>query len=233
MKKATILTIFIFSNIFSTSAQGTYVSIDPFLPLFGTFQIHGEKAIHSKLSGMIGFGYKGSSGIFEINGIQTETMDLNDIDFEGYKIIPEVRWYWSKIDKGLTGFYTGAYYKFQKNSSEVTGVYTDKDGNAISVDLDMRLTSNSGGIEIGYKLKAWKGLFFDFLFAGVGVTSHRAVFTENTVLPETFYQRFNEAADHYSVLKDLEPKLNLTREDLDTKFILPNFRYGIKVGWAF
>ncbi|MFM7217848.1 MAG: hypothetical protein ACKO1U_07505 [Bacteroidota bacterium] len=213
--------------------QSNFGSVDPFLPLFGTYQVHYERKILDRLSVVGGVGLKASSGIFEINGLQTESINLNDVDFSGYKILPEVRWYVSKEDPGLWGFYAGLYYKYQKNSSNITGSYTSSDGSLVMVDMDLMLHSNTFGIELGYKLKVWKNLFADFIIAGPGLSAQRAIITENVQLPEKFYERFNEAADNYSVLKDLEPKLNFTKEDLDTKFITPHFRYGIKLGWAF
>ena len=130
-----------------TAAQTNYISVDPFLPLFGTYQLHYERAILPKLSVSVGFGYKHSSGAFEINGIKTENINLDDIDFNGYKFLPEARWYWSKMEKGITGFYTGVYYKYQKNFSTITGQYTASDGSVVSVDMDLNMTSNTGGIE--------------------------------------------------------------------------------------
>jgi hypothetical protein len=211
--------------------QKNYVGIDPFLPLFGTIQPQYERALSPHFSAVIGVGYKSSSGLFEIGGIQTESINLNDFDFQGFKILPELRWYPGQTE--LLGFYTGIYYKYQSNNSNLTGIYTDDNGSAVSVDLDLELSSNTAGLEVGYKVKAWKGLFLDFIFAGVGLTSHRVSIAENTNLPEEFYRRFSEASERYIVLKDLKPKINLSAQDLDTRVVLPNLRYGLKIGWAF
>ncbi|MFM1745448.1 MAG: hypothetical protein RLZZ630_1385 [Bacteroidota bacterium] len=221
------------TGILQVCGQKNYVGIDPFLPLFGTFQPQYERAISPHFSAVIGVGYKSSSGLFEINGMQTESINLNDFGFNGFKILPEVRWYPGQTENGLWGFYTGVYYKYQSNKSNLTGTYRDNSGSDISVDLDLSLSSNTGGVEIGYKLRAYKGLFFDFIFAGLGVASHRVTVSENADLPDVFYQRFSEAAERYSILKDLEPRLNFTPQDLDTRVVLPNFRYGVKIGWAF
>jgi hypothetical protein len=217
----------------TATAQNNFASTDPFLPLFGTYQVHYEHTIYHRISLTVGVGVKTSSGLFEINGVETETMDLDDLDFHGYKILPEIRWYVSKDNTGLWGFYTGAYYKYQKNETRITGDYVTSDGSSVDVDMDLDLTSNTGGIELGYKLRVWKGLFMDFIFAGIGLSAHHAVFTERASLPEKFYERFNEAADNFSILKELEPKLDITKEDLDTRFVAPHFRYGIKIGWSF
>ena len=211
--------------------QKNYVGIDPFSPFFGTVQPQYERALSRHFSAVIGIGYKSSSGVFEIDGIQTESISLNDFDFKGFKILPELRWYPGQSE--LLGFYTGIYYKYQSNNSNLAGMYTNDNGSSISVDLDLELSSNTAGLEIGYKLKAWKGLFLDFIFAGVGFTAHRASITENTELPEEFYRRFSAASERYIVLKHLKPNLNLSPQDLETRFVLPNLRYGVKIGWAF
>lgn len=213
--------------------QKNYVGFDPILPLFGTFQPQYERSIAPHFSAVIGVGYKSSSGLFEINGMQTESISLNTISFNGFKVLPELRWYPGPTENGLWGFYTGVYYKYQSSMSNLTGTYTDKNGSDISVDLDLALSSNTGGVEIGYKLRAYKGLFFDFIFAGLGLTSHRVMVSQNTVLPDDFYDRFSEAAERFTILKDLEPSLNLTAQDLDSRIVMPSFRYGVKIGWAF
>ena len=140
----------------SLFGYNNYISGDPFLPFFGTVQFHYERAILKKMSVEIGLGRKFNSGIFELSGINTSGIFINDLNLSGIKILPEVRYYLTKQDSGLTGFYTGIYYKYQTNFSHLTGTYTDKNNYTTDVNLDLKIISNTYGIEIGYKLKIYK-----------------------------------------------------------------------------
>lgn len=221
----------------SAFGQSNYISADPFLPLFGTVQVHYERAIWKKMSFELGLGRKFSSGIFELSGINTGSIFLEDLNFEGIKILPEVRYYLSSADKGINGFYTGMYFKYQTNHSKLNGTYTDKDGGISDINLNMDIYSKTLGIEIGYKLKIYKNIFCDMLIAGVGLSEHKLTLSEaaalSTTVKDDFYDKLNLAAKYYSPLKDFNPDVSLASGTHTVHFPSIHLRYGFKFGIAF
>ena len=217
----------------SLFGYNNYISGDPFLHFFGTVQFHYERAILKRMSAEIGFGRKFNSGIFELSGINTGEIFLNDLNFSGIKILPEIRYYLTKQDKGLYGLYAGIYYKYQTNFTHLSGTFTDKNNYTTDINLDMKIISNTYGIEIGYKLKIYKFIFCDMNIAGLGMSKHHLTLSEAATLSDKFYDDLDLAAEYYSPLKDFNPDIYLSPKEKSIDFTTLHFRYGFKLGISF
>ncbi len=89
--------------------QKNGITIDLFLPVFGTAQLQYERLITKNISLNLSVGYKFSSGVLKLKGIDRNAIKTDDFNFKGFKIIPEFRWYPQKNKVAGFGFYTGAY----------------------------------------------------------------------------------------------------------------------------
>ncbi|WP_298754581.1 DUF3575 domain-containing protein [uncultured Psychroserpens sp.] len=242
MKKNTFITFFTIVLVLvshSSFAQDddldfrkNHISVDPILPLFGTFQIHYERGIGINTSLGVSFGYKGSSGVFEVTQISFDRFDSNDLNFSGFKVIPEFRWYFQKRKSGLNGLYLGAYFKYQDASADLGGVYTSREDEVSDILIDANLKSSVFGIELGYKWLLKKGFFIDLIFAGPGFSTNRITLTEISPVPQAFYDDLSEALQDIGIIDFIDPDFRVNGNQ-ETKITLPAWRYGIKLGYSF
>jgi hypothetical protein len=234
MKKAILLSLIAFITG-TAAAQNNFIGTDPFLPLFGTVAINYERAILPRMSLGIGFGQKFSSGILEISGIDNERLKTSDLSFEGIRILPEFRWYMSKSDKGLTGFYVGVYYKYQTNNCAVSSIYTPDNVPATpaNVNFDLRIRTHSAGLQLGYKLFAYKKFYADFLFAGIGLSRSELETEIESDVPEGYFDELSSGVKRFFILKGIKPKLVNRDDQLQATFTALSLRYGIKIGIGF
>ncbi|MDO5979547.1 hypothetical protein [Flavivirga spongiicola] len=209
-----------------------HISIDPILPLFGTFQLNYERAFTDDLSFGLSFGYKDSSGLFEVTKINFDRFDSNDLNFSGFKIIPEFRWYFQKSKIGLNGLYTGVYYKYQNASADLGGIYTSINDEISNILIDANLKSSVIGVELGYKWQLKSGFFIDLIFAGPGFSSNQIELTEIEPVPEAFYDDLTEALRDIGIIDFIDPDFEVNGNQ-KTKITLPAWRYGIKFGYSF
>lgn len=223
--------LFLLTIVFSYGQKLNSITIDPSLPVFGTIQLQYERGITKNMSLSVSFGYKRSSGIFEIQGIDTDNIITNDFNFEGFKIIPEFRWYLQK--KALSGLYLGAYYKHQDYKFPIEGTYYDNAQNSYEIDLEGTVLSNAVGIQIGYKLMIKNRFVIDFLIAGPGLSFNTFELVENKPIPEGFYDDLSEAISQYGIFENLNTEFEIDANQKTDKILLPAFRYGIKFGYAF
>ena len=118
-------------------------------------------------------------------------------------------------------------------SSHLTGTYTDKNNYTTDVNLDLKIISNTYGIEIGYKLKIYKRIFCDMNIAGLGISKHHLSLSEAAALSEKFYTDLDLVAEYYSPLKDFNPDIYLSPKEKSIDFSTIHFRYGIKLWISF
>ncbi len=209
-----------------------HISIDPILPIFGTFQLNYERALTKDLSFGLSFGYKGSSGLFEVTKIDFNRFDSNDLNFSGFKVIPEFRWYFQKSKSGLNGLYFGAYYKYQDASADLGGLYTSIEGDDSDILIDANLKSSVFGVQLGYKWPLKNGFFIDLIFAGPGFSCNQIELTEIEPVPEAFYDDLSEALRDIGIIDFIDPDFEVNGNQ-KTKITLPAWRYGIKFGYSF
>jgi hypothetical protein len=226
--------VFIFIVLCSTCLKAQekhYVSIDPFLPVFGTTQLQYERGISKNMSLSLSVGFKLSSGIFKLRGIDTNKIITEDFNFKGIKIIPEYRWYLQK--QGLSGFYLGAYLKFQQYTNAIDGTYIDNSAENFTIALDAKIKTLALGVQLGYKLIVIKNFFIDFLITGPGLSFNTFELKENAPIPQGFYDDLSEAISNYGIFDFIDTDFQINANQKSETKILPAFRYGIKFGYRF
>jgi hypothetical protein len=176
-------------------------------------------------------GYKTSSGIFKLKGLEGEKITTDDFNFKGVKIIPEFRWYIQ--NQGLSGFYTGAYLKYQNYTGDIDGIYTDDALLNHNIDMEGTIETFAVGLEVGYKLMIKKRFFIDFIIAGPGVSFNTFELKENAPIPEAFYTDVSEAISNYGIFEHLDTDFKINANHKSETKMLPAFRYGIKFGYTF
>lgn len=232
MKKAIFL-LFLLQLPFSTFAQNNYIGTDPFLPLFGTVSVNYERAILPRMSLSLNVGRKFGSGILTISGVDGDKLTTDDISFEGVRLLPEFRWYLSKENKGLTGFYTGLYYKYQTNNTQIASTFTPENGDPADVDIDLKIITNSVGLEIGYKLIILEKFYADFLIAGIGIAQSKLEVEAESEVPEGYFRELSGEVKRYFLLKGFKPDVLSQDRKLEADFALPSLRYGLRLGVRF
>lgn len=241
MRKILFFGILLFVSGFVRSQEFSKhnVSLNPINLAFGTFQASYEYAFSPKMSAAVSVGQKFSSGVMTISGFDSPTLQSEDFDFKGIKIIPEYRWYLQKTDKNHTGFFVGAYYKFQWYESPLKGVYTvPQTGEKANIDLDASITTHAFGIQIGYKLPIYKNWYADFIIAGPGYSFNTLTLTRNQLEVPEFYQEViqnirEKYKDVDNFISNSEFKKNSNGNKASARFGLPAFRYGVSVGYRF
>lgn len=209
-----------------------HVSVDPFLPIFGTYQLQYERALGPNTTVGISVGIKTSSGIFEVSGIDVNRISTKDFNFNGIKLLPEFRWYIKKSPHGYFGFYTGAYAKYQNFKDGISGVYVDSNQQDNPILIDAKIRTIGLGVEVGYKLQVKKRFYIDFLIAGPGISFNKVQLQEVEPVPEEFYDDLSDALAEYGFFEWLNPDFRINGNQ-DTDITLPSFRYGVKLGYTF
>ena len=227
------LSTFSFAQDSSSSLEvKNHISIDPVLPIFGMYQVQYERAIGNRISFGLSIGYKGSSGIVEIASVDFARFRSEPLNFKGFKLVPEFRWYVQKSHTGLSGFYIGAYFKYQKYKNELAGDYTGVDGNISPILIDVDALSLAPGLEVGYKLSVGKNFFLDFIIAGPGISFNTLDLHEVNPVPEAFYDDLTETLKDFGIIDVIDPDFEINGNQ-KTKVTLPAYRYGIKIGYTF
>nr|WP_299072989.1 DUF3575 domain-containing protein [uncultured Allomuricauda sp.] len=231
-----ILILLLLLQMASSNAQQAtdknYINVDPLLPWAGTYQIQYERAIGHRFSLSISTGYKFSSGNLDVSSIDFDRFVTNEFDFKGLKLIPEFRWYFQKSHNGLTGFYAGAYFRFQKRKGDIAGTYTAVDNQVSEILIDANLKTFNPGLEIGYKLNLNKGFFIDFIIAGPGLSFNTLELNEVTPVPQAFYDDLTESLKRLGIIDLIDPDFEINGNQ-KTELKLIAFRYGIKIGYSF
>ncbi|MGI9547866.1 MAG: hypothetical protein ACR2MM_11540 [Flavobacteriaceae bacterium] len=198
------------------------------------FQVTYERALGRYISISGGFGYKIENGIITLTGLQTESIQIDDVDYSGPKINLSAKYYLREIRGGkMTGFYFGAFLKFQNYDSNVTGDYINDAAEEFVVDFDADLGIRTLGLMVGYKAAISKRFIVDFLIFGPGASRHRYKIRENVPLPDEFYDDLNDALNKYGLIDLLDGEYTFDGQTRETKFSIPGFRYGISIAYAF
>lgn len=235
---ALVLSLAMANVVFSQEVKRHNVSLNTVNLAFGTVQASYEYGFNENMSLALSIGQKFSSGMMRISGFDSPTLQTNDFNFKGIKFIPEYRWYIQKTEQNHTGFFIGAYYKFQHYKSPLRGIHTvPLTGELIPVDIDTNILTHTLGLQIGYKLPIYKGLFADFIIAGPGYSLNQLTLSKNHLEVPEFYQNIiNDIREKY---KDAD--FILTHSEIKKHgngshsawFRLPAFRYGISIGYRF
>lgn len=222
-------------NIKTDLEQKNHIMVNPFALAFGTFQAQYERALNSNTSLGLSFAAKVSSGILDTPGFNTLTIVTNDISFSGVQISPEFRWYLQETERSHTGFFIGAYYRYQNYKDDLIGTYTSSITlEDTPLDIRTRVITNSIGFEVGYKLPIKKHLYIDFLIAGPGVAFNKLKIQDRQPLPEEFFAVDAALAiiEEYNVLDALGTDIKFNDKG-EAIFTAPAFHYGIRIGYSF
>lgn len=215
--------------------QKNHIMFNPFALIFGKIQVQYERALSHNLSLGLSVGAKTSSGVFDTPGLNTATITTNNLSFSGIEFTPEFRWYLQETERNHTGFFLGAYYRYQNYKDELKGVYTSSVTDISSpLDIETSLVSNAVGLEVGYKLPIKKHFYIDFLIAGPGVSFNKSKIQEKQPLPVEFYliDAGFAIVQEYEFLDALNTKINFNEKG-EATFTLPAFHYGIRIGYSF
>ena len=200
----------------------------------GTYLLNYERALGKHISIALNAGYKGNNGLVVWSGLDTEQLKTGDITYSGTKILPEFRYYLNeKGNTMFTGFYFGAYLKFLGYTSDLGGTFINSAGESFDFLYEGKISVASGGLMVGYKLDISKRLSIDFLIAGPGAGSYNFKLKNIIPPPDEFYDALNAALEKYSILDLLNADFKFTDRRRTANLVLPEFRYGITLGYSF
>lgn len=200
--------------------------------LDGQYQLFYERSISNNWSLGMGVGYKSDTGIINISGIDSPHIKTEDVNYSGFKIIGEGRYYIKGInDNGMTGFYVGAFAKHSNFNSDILGTYTDEDEVIFALDLTGDFSITSFGGLVGYKLSVWECFNIDFLIAGLGVGFYNFEVKINKDLPDSFIENLNDALENYNIFDYVDGDFDFKVSNAKTNFTGPSFRYAIKLNY--
>ena len=242
MKKLliSILILFLSIQVYAQKADSTKVIRKNDVRLMLTdlinnaYHFNYERLVGKQLSVGLGVGIKSEEGLIRLSGLDTEHVKTSDLDYSGFKIVPEVRYYFKKSTLyGMDGFYIGAYGKYSSFKSDLFGTYINDDDESFVIDFDAKIRVFSAGLMAGYKLRITPRIVMDFIIAGPGLGFYRFSFKQQSDLPEEFFDDLNEALDNYSLFDFINSDFEFKRVDTRSRFTVPSFRYGISVGYSF
>lgn len=201
----------------------------------GLYSFSYERTIGKHITANLGFGLKTKEGLINFSGIDTNQFKSNDLFYEGYKIVPEIRYYLNESENGamISGFYFGAYLKYSAYTSELKGTFIDSEDVSYNIAYEANINVTSIGLMVGYKLPIGKHFFVDFLIAGPGSGSYNFKLKTKETPPDEFYDVINEALDNYTIFDLINSDFRFKENNLKSKFSVVSFRYGISVGYSF
>ncbi|TNJ46597.1 DUF3575 domain-containing protein [Tamlana fucoidanivorans] len=200
----------------------------------GTGLLRYERLLNNHFSVALSAGYKTENGLISFRGIDANSIKTNDFNYFGYKLIPEVRYYFKNTMIGsMDGFYVGAYVKYSDFKSDLNGTYVSEDNTNYDVEYDADFKVTSIGLMAGYKLRLSKRFFIDFLIAGPGGGHYNFKLVQKKSLPTEFYEKLNNALSEYGIFDFINSDFEFKDVDLRSKFSTISFRYGITVGYSF
>jgi hypothetical protein len=200
----------------------------------GAFQLRYERLVAEHWSVGLGLGYKGENGLISLRGIDTESITIDEISYSGFKIIPEVRYYFNNNGHAaMKGFYLGAYLKYSQYQSNIDGTYTNDALENFDVEFDADIKVTSIGLMAGYKLPITDKFSIDFLIAGPGRGSYNISIENKKDLPDEFYDDLNEALEDYPIFDMLDGDFRFSALNRRSRLNLLSLRYGISLGYSF
>jgi len=200
----------------------------------GSYQFRYERKLGNHISVGLGSAFKGKEGLVSISGIDKERIKTDDINYSGYKLIPDVRYYLNKTQQfELDGFYFGLYMKYFHFNSDIKGTYITASGEIYSLDFDAKINILSTGLMLGYKLAVSRRFNIDFMILGPGTSNHSYKLVNKKPVPDEFYEDLNEALKNFSFYDFINGDFKFRLKDAKTNFSTFSFRYGLTVAYTF
>lgn len=240
MKKIIVISLFLLAFL---PAIGQEDTTEPFLTnevkilvtdlLNGSIMLGYERPFGKHLGVSLMAGYKSKDGLLKLSGLDTDQFITEDLSYDGLRIIPEVRYYLKERTGGMrTGFFFGGYLTFMSYKSDFKGTYINEDG-SFPFQYDVTINTSSVGLMIGYKLKLSSHFNLDFLIAGPGAGNYNFKLKEVTPAPAEFWIDLNDALELYTLADLINADFDFSPSKNSDSLILPSFRYGITLGYAF
>lgn len=248
MKKLNLLFIVLMMASTGLVAQQSAVK----LGLGGLFvtapNLRFEQALGDRMSFQITGSYKFPTGV-NLSQASTETVSLTDTKISGFAVIPELRFYFGAAKAGtIEGFYLAPYLKYHRYGTSTTTSfsYVNPQGQSIPLnpELNLRLSTIGGGLQIGYHWIFGEHFSLDWHFLGLGVDGHRIGLrydfrNEDLNLrdvAEFIIDEYNQNTDTPIEISDEEldqiPEAG-KQIKLSTPFAFIGFRAGLSIGYAF
>lgn len=200
----------------------------------GSYLVNYERALGNHIALRLNAGYKAENGLIALSGLDTDFIKTGDIKYSGSKILPEFRYYLNEKGSQMhTGFYFGAYLKFVNYKSDISGIFINSEGESFDVLYKGKINVNGLGLMVGYKLHISKRMSIDFLIAGPGAANYNFKLKNIIPPPDEFYDALNEALEKYSIFDLLNADFKFRNNKLNHNVFVPDFRYGITLGYSF
>jgi len=194
-----------------------------------------ERSFGRKFTGLIGGGTKSEEGLLNISGIDGPTIKTGGLSYSGYKLLLEGRYYLKDHVNGrATGFYLGLYTKFSSFSSDLTGLYTNSEGEDFNFNFDAGIDVLSIGFMVGYKLPLSKRFALDFLIAGPGTGNYSFNLKNNSDdLPDEFFEDLSDALESVGIFDIIDSDFEFNRNNRKSVFNTVSFRYALSLKYNF
>jgi len=194
-----------------------------------------ERSFGKHWSAKIGAGPKSKEGLINLSGLDGEKIKTRDLNYSGFMVYGEGRYYVDQFDKGrAVGFYLGLYIKYAGYQTDIGGTYIDSVQEEFNFLFDTKIGVRSTGLMIGYKLPIRKRFAIDFIIAGPGTANYNIdIRNRSDELPEEFFDDLNALLEEYSLLDIINADFDFRINDRNSIFNTVNFRYAISLTYNF
>ncbi len=204
---------------------------------FNNISVSYERALSSRFSTGVNFGYKYSGSDQGFLNIDNAKFDIYTKPITGFTITPEVRWYARKCDdRLLEGFYISMYLRFTRYNTGLNFDYYPEENDPRFLQADVGIGEYGIGLQLGYQLVLWKRLNIDFMFFGPRYSSYHLLYEFDQNVSAQFLEDLtdfvNDAIDRFGLEYKVEVKQSGEKRASHT-FSFANIRFGIGLGFSF
>ena len=243
MKKLILLFVFVFSAL-TMFAQSNVASMGLTGLSYGNFSFGYERVLSEKISLKVGASYMIPRELpfkkyFVDNYEELAENDMPDnpltaMKMNGISANFEFRFY--PGGEGPKGLYLAPFFKYTKYSFNAE--YVDKTSyiNEVGYKLDGSLNLTGGGLLIGYQWLIKERVTVDWWFVGPAVYAGKAVANlkaENMPADDSMYDVDYSAYDDIPYLGLEVDVKSRTEAEITTEKLVPGYRFGLSVGFAF
>lgn len=204
---------------------------------FSNLSFFYERSVWKKMSVSLGVGYKYKGQTMKLFQTDDKSLKINVGEIRGFGIAPEVRYYLQNCNNLVpSGFYGGVYSRFTRYNSNLVLDYNPDDFERSVVSGDFGMQEFGYGIVLGYQLTIKQRFVVDFQFFG----PRYSFMVLKGDLTADVSADFKEAMEEYfdTIIERFldDYNFNLEYEDSHTvkaKFQIPNYRFGISIGYSF
>ncbi len=158
---------------------------------------------------------------------------ISDLSFGGFQVTPEVRFY-TKKNGTPQGFYLAPFLRFRQWNTSSEQTYA-----TYETTLSGGLTAFGGGLQLGAQWIIKDVFVIDWYFLGVGLNYYNLQGTLSSTDPSINWDEVQQEFEmEYGSIDDL-PGIDFNSDNsgaevtVGVPFVLPTFRTGISLGFAF